>query len=172
MMKRSLATKVLAVALIVSVQSLFLPVSAGQQDAVLSGTILSSQERAPLTGAKLHVGDPKTGEIYSSRVTSEDGSFVIENLPPATYEVAVEANGGLYIVETPVALAPGQTQAVNVAINDEKAPSPADAKRKGAPPSGIWNNPLTASLIVISSAVILGWILKEATEESASPSEV
>jgi hypothetical protein len=172
MIKHSPITKALAVVLVFSLQAVFIPVSAGDGASALSGTLLSSERQAPLANAKIHVADPKTGEIYSSHATGANGEFVVPDLPAAVFEIAVESEGGLYLVETPVSLAPGQTRTVNVAINDEKAPSPGDAKRKGSPPSGIWNNPLTASLVVISSAVILGWILKEATDESvSSPSE-
>ena len=88
-MKRSLAMKVLAAALILSLQSMFLPAIGAPETAALSGTILSSQNQAPLTGVKLHAGDPRTGEIYSSQLTAADGSFAIEGLPAASYSTII-----------------------------------------------------------------------------------
>ena len=169
-MKRSLAMKVLAAALIITMQSMFLPAIAGPQTAALSGMVLTSQDQAPLTGVKLHVGDPKTGEIYSSQPTTADGSFAIEKLPAATYELAVEANGNLYLVDSMVNLAPGQAENVYVAVNLEQAPSPAEASKKKRAGS-VFNNQLTAATIVVLSAVLLGEIIKQATDEDdPSPS--
>jgi hypothetical protein len=165
MMKRSLAMKVLATALILSLQAVFLPVMAGPQTAALSGMVLSSQNQAPLTGVKLHAGDPRTGEIYSSQPTAADGSFVIEGLPAAAYELAVEANGGLYLVDSRVKLSPGQAENVYVAVNFKKAPSPEESQ-KTSRKMGIWNNQLTAAFIVVASAVLVGELIKQSTDES------
>jgi hypothetical protein len=170
MIKRSLTTKLLAVALVISIQSMFLPLIASSERAAISGTILSSHDHGPLVGVKIHAGDPRTGEIFSSQPTPEDGSFVIEGLPASSYELAVEANGGLYVVDSKVQLAPGQAESVNVAVNFKKAPSPEEKKKKKA--GSVWNNQLIASGFVVVSAVLIGELIKEATEESVqSPTE-
>jgi hypothetical protein len=167
MMKRSLTTKVFAMALILSLQALFLPAVAGPDSAALSGTVLSSQNYAPLTGVKLHAGDPRTGEIFSSQPTAADGAFVIEGLPAAAYELAVEANGALYTVDSQVKLSPGQSENVHVAVNFEKAPSPAEVEETENRKMGVFNNQVTAATIVIASAVLIGEIIKQATDEDA-----
>jgi hypothetical protein len=172
MKKHGLTTKVLVTILVLSLQSLFIPVSAEGPSASLSGTVLSSETQAPLQGVKLHVGDPKTGKIYSSAATGEDGGFELSELPGATYELAVESDGGLYLVGTPVTLAPGQSSNVNVAINKEMAKSPQSAAgKKGG--TSIWNNPGMAAVIVVGSAFVLGALINEVTkdESTASPSE-
>jgi hypothetical protein len=148
MMKQGMTTKLLATALVVSLQ-------------------------APLVGARLHVGDPKSGEVFSSGLTTEDGEFLVANLPAATYQLAVESNNGLYLVGTPVKLAPGQTRHVNVAVNPDTGSSPSEKKeanRKGI--ATLWNNPATAGILVIGFAVIVGALVDRATKDEleASPS--
>ena len=165
-MKHSLATRVLALVLVVSLQALFVPAKAAEEAASLGGMVVSSETDAPLVGVRLHAGDPKTGRIYSARPTSEDGGFRLGKLPPASYQLAVETEGGLYVVESPLKLSPGQIRDVTVAINPESAPSPAEEeeekKKKGV---GFWNNPVTASAAVIGSATLLGLLLKEGTDD-------
>jgi hypothetical protein len=172
MTQHSLTKKVLATLLVLSLQSLFIPVSAEEQVAVLSGTVLSSENQTPLQGAKLHVGDPETGKVYSSPTIGESGSFEVRDLPPATYEVAVESDGHLYVVSTPVTLAPGQSQNVNVAVNQDMADPPGKNKKKRRGGTGVWENPATATLIIVAAAFFVGWGISELqTDSTASPSE-
>ena len=177
MKEHSTTMKVIATVLVLSLQAAFIPVQAETPTASISGTVLSAETQQPLPGARFYAADPNSGEIYQSGVTSEDGGFAVAGLPASTYQLAVESDGGLYLVGTPVKLAPGQTQDVNVAVNPEAAPSPEEAeknKKKGG--TGIWNNPLTAALIVAGAAIVLGVIVNETTkdddEKSVSPSSL
>ena len=169
MKQHSVTAKVLAVALVLSLQSLFMPVSADDQTASVSGTVLSSGTHEPLPGAKLYAADPKSGELFPSTTTGADGSFTVEGLPPSTYELAVESDGNLYLVGAPLTLAPGQTQNVNVAINPQGAASPEEQeKEKHRGGTGIWNNPLTAALVIAGAAIVLGVIINEATKDDSA----
>lgn len=172
MKQRSLGFKLIATLVIVSLQALTLPLMAGDPGAAVNGSILAADDQSPLVGAKLHLGDPQTGEIYTSKPTGQDGSFVIDEVPAAVYEMAVEADGGLYVVQTPLKLTPGQNQALNLAVTTQLAPgqmagSPEEEaekkKKKGG--AGVWNNPATAALIVIGAAIVLGLIIDAATDD-------
>jgi hypothetical protein len=171
MKQRSLGFKLVATLVIVSLQALALPVMASDPGAAVNGSILAADDQSPLVGAKLHLGDPQTGEIYTSKPAGEDGSFVIDEVPAAVYEMAVEADGGLYVVQTPLKLTPGQNQALNLAVTTQLAPgqmadSPEEEekkKKKGG--AGVWNNPATAALIVIGAAIVLGVIIDAATDD-------
>ena len=90
MMKRNTVYKLLAATLVVAMQSLLIPAVAGPQTASVSGKIIAADTNAPMTGAKLHVGDPISGEVYSSQTTDANGSYSIAGLPAATYELAVD----------------------------------------------------------------------------------
>lgn len=167
----SLLPRILAAALIVSVQALYVPASAETAASSLEGTIVSATDHAPLGGVKLHAGDPKTGHIFSSQTTGDDGSFAVEGLPAAAYELAVEADGGLYMIRTPVQLAPGQKQNLTVAVN-RKGDDEEDDDEAGAIPGGgkihkatIWDNPGTAAGLVIGLAFLIGALIEDATDD-------
>jgi hypothetical protein len=166
MKENSLAMKVIATALVLSLQASFIPVSADDRTASISGTVLSVDTQQPLPGARFYAADPKSGEIYQSGVTETDGTFSVDGLPASTYELAVESEGALYLVGTPVKLAPGQSQDLSVAVNEEAAPSPEELDQKNKKGgAGIWNNPLTAALIVTGAAILLGVIINETTKD-------
>jgi len=171
--------KILAVLLVVAVQWLFVPTAAGQKSATLTGTIYAFDGEQPVDGAILHAGDMRTGEIYSSAATNSDGSFVLSDLPPAAYELAVEKDGGLYLVGAPLQLAPGQQRDVQVAIHPDTVPVPDVApdpetvsEEKENREMGWLDNPLFASLAVIGVSILLGAListLDESDEGIASP---
>jgi len=175
MIQRSVSVKLLAVAVIASLQVLSVPVLAGPQTATLSGVILSTADNAPLPGARVFVGDPATGRVVPSPATGDSGSFTVTGLSPGRYEIAVETGEGLYIVSTPVQLAPGAVQDVQIKVDpDAKADDDDDDPAGGGvPPSGtsVWNNPLPASLLVLGGAVVLGLLVENATddEDDSSP---
>lgn len=168
-----LPSEFLATALILCLPWVALPVGAAEVAATLTGSIVHSGDQSPVPGAKLHAGDPKTGRIFSSNPASDDGSFVLGDLPPSTYALAVESEGGLYLVETPLSLAPGTTRTLNLAV------SPQPMKRKTGDdefsdePWGLTENPLTAALALSGIAIVLGvviWGDNEGSGGSSSPS--
>jgi len=170
MTQRSLGVKLVATLVIASLQALMLPAAVADTGASVRGTILSAGEQAPLEGAKLHLGDPKTGEIYSSAPADAEGAFEVNGVPAATYEMAVESDGGLYMVQTPLTLAPGQTQSVNLAVNPQTAPPPGEEeKQKKRGGTGVWNNPAIAALIVVGAAVVIGLLIDAATDDNEGP---
>ena len=154
--------KILAVMLVVAVQLVFVPTTAGQEVATLSGTVLAFDGKQPVDGAILHVGDMRTGKIYSSVATNNAGDFVLSGLPPAAYELAVEMDGGLYLVGAPLQLTAGQERDVQVAIHPQTVADPATASEdEKNRKMGFWDNPLTASLAVIGLAVLFGVAISE-----------
>lgn len=148
------------------------PAGSAAPAASLSGTIVAPSGR-DLTGTvRVHAGDPKSGSIYSSAPVGPDGSFEIRNLPPSSYELAVEADGGLYVVAAPVALEPGANRTVHLEVKPSAASALSGAKAEEAKKVGrpsVWNNPLTATLIVIGLAVTVGLVVEELTDEEEQP---
>ena len=182
MQHRTLPLKLTAIVAIVALQGLGLPTEAAGVPAGsrVAGSILSAPDETPLAGARLHLGDPRSGRVFTSQPSGADGSFALTEVPPATYEVAVEANGGLYVVRTPLELSSGDARNLQVAVTPlapaqmaPPPPDPNDQKNRGG--TSVWNNPATAALIVVGSAIVIGFLIKEATDEdddqlSASPS--
>lgn len=113
----------------------------------------------------------------------ENGSFRLEGVPAGQVELAVETAEGIYVVETPVTIAPGATRQVQLALRGRQdnpaidaatnpPPSPPPNKKTGT----LWDNPLTATLIVVGGAVVTGLIIDAIDDDddnessSASPS--
>lgn len=173
MTNRTVFSKLVAAVTIVALQLLLFPAFGEVRPGSISGTVLSASDQAPLAGARVHVGNPKTGEIFSSETTSADGGFQVASLPAANYQLGVEANGGLYLVHPPVSLEAGQRRTVQLAVADP-APPPEEAEEdstKGKKPT-IWSNPVTATLILLGAAIILGWAIDDLIDDKrvTSPS--
>ena len=72
----------------------------------------------------------------------------------------------LFLVSSPVTLAPGQTRSVNLSVNGE-APDPGTAKAaEEAKKASLWNNPMTAALFVLLGAVGLGIAIDGAVDDT------
>jgi hypothetical protein len=158
------------------------PASASAPAASLSGRVVSAGTDAPVGGARVHVANARSGRIVTSEITRADGLFEVAGLEPASYDLAVESRGGLYVVETPVRLAGGERRSLQLAVSPQTAPAPAPTGQKEQPAgqdqtpnkksaSGVWNNPLTATLIVVGAAVVVGLIVESVVgNDAASPS--
>ncbi len=172
MVMRSMIAKVVAALLVVALQLAFTPLSASPGSASLSGQVVVAQSRAPLAGVRLHVADSKTQKIVSSVPTSADGKFTVSDLPPSSYQLAVESDGKLFVADAPVRLAAGASRTVEVAVDPNATGRLAKDASKGGYGSGMsaWNNPLTATLIVIGAAVVIGFAVDRATEDDEEPS--
>ncbi len=162
MNRRGPLTRTLAALLVIAVPVVFVPPTAGLESATLAGTVHALDARQPVHGAVLHAGDIRSGEVYSSEPTSDDGAFVLSGLPPAAYKLAVETQDGLYLVETSVQLEAGQERDVQLAIQPDVADDPATAQEKEKKDDmGFMNNPLFASLTVIGASILFGALISE-----------
>jgi len=122
----------------------------------------------PLAGAVVRLIDSDSGDLFSSAHTDGEGRFQIVGLPPSIYVLGVESEGGLFTSQTPVSLEPGQGRSVQVAIHQLEKPAPGQQKKKkkgGSP----WDNPLTATLIVLGAAILVGVIIDELVEDEPPP---
>jgi hypothetical protein len=174
----SYQTKTLVVALIAAVQLVYTPAVAAPT-AALSGDIISADTRAPVSGVVVRVLDPGSGDLFTAPPTDAAGAFLFESLPPATYKMAVQQGDGVFAAPSPVVLAPGEHRSVQVALyqndkDDEAAPSPASAQ-SAQYKYGAWENPLTATLIALGIAVVVGviveeWIGSDSDRRVSSPS--
>lgn len=142
------------------------PARATQATASLSGVVRSAVGDAPLAGARVFAGDPLTGQVFPSEPSAEDGSFSIRELPAAVYEIAVESNSGLFLVEQKVPLLPGMDQALGIEVDPALAGSGGGGSTGGNRRPGVWNNPLTAALLVLGLAVLFGIVIDNATNDN------
>ena len=165
-----LMSKLLSTGLILSISFLALPARSGGVTASLSGSIVWTADQTPLAGSTLHAGDPGTGEIFSSAPAGGDGSFVLDGLPASTYELAVESDGGLYLVGTPLTLAPGSARTLNLAVSRQPLPNYDKDDDDDDDPGAfkLWDNPLTTALIIVGIVGIIGLLLGD-SDSPGSP---
>lgn len=166
---------VLAGLLAVTLPLALAPSAAAGAGASLEGTIFALEDKAPVEGAVLHAGNLRTGELYSSPISDSDGTFSLGDLPPAAYQLAVETEEGLYLVGTTVPLEPGQARDIHLGLRpDATADDPETAEKKEEDEEmGFMNNPLFATLLVVGSSILLGYIITELDDTDtlvASPS--
>jgi hypothetical protein len=127
----------------------------------LAGRVVGA-EGAPLAQGAVCAGS-------SCAALSREGTFRIDGLPSGPTELAIKTSDGLYVVEDPVVLAPGTARRVDLALRgrkDTSAPAPAPPKTKSR--RG-WSNPVTATLVVVGSAVVVGAAVDHLTRREASP---
>ena len=158
----------LEIGLIISVTGLAVPARADDTAASVTGSIVWSESGDPLQGARLHLGDPGTGEIYTSGLSDTDGSISLDGVPPAAYQVAVESEGGLYPVATTVELVPGQNQPLYVAVRSDYASEPTDQQNSKKKKGGIWQSPGMMALYIVGIAFLVGWAITEINDDGDS----
>jgi len=100
-----------------------------------------------------------------------DGSFRATGVPAGPSELAIETSEGVYVVATPVSIAPGTTRRVQLAYGgrqDTSAPPPPENQKKKKS-GGVWSNPLNATLIIVGSAIVLGVAIDQLTQSNSKP---
>lgn len=173
MMYRNAVSRIVAVTLIAAMHVALAPayVAADPEQASLSGNILSRDTRAPMSGAVVHATDPRTSASFFSQPAGDDGHFEIAEMPPASYMLAVESQGGLYLVDAPVVLVPGHSRSVQLALNPKKDKSEEEEDDDGLAMTFL-DNPVTATLAIVGSAILIGLLIDEGDNDDpidASP---
>lgn len=173
MRRRSPAARLLAACLALAVTGLALPVRAAMTTRTLTGTIVSAESYEPLSGVRLHAGDPRTGTIFSSPRTKQDGSFVIEGLPEATYELAVESGDRLYLVQAPLQVDGTMTRPLTLAVNtsaEVDGGSLAPAVSYGGS-GGLWDKNWFKAVVIGGGAVLLLLLLDDDDDSRSTVSD-
>jgi hypothetical protein len=170
MRQRSWERRLPALALVGTLAVPWPALSAGPPTATLEGVIRTAS-RTPLAHAKLLAVDVERGAVHRSELTTAEGQFTLADLAPGTYELAVETEGGLYLVATRLELLAGVRRSVQVALGSGDGAPPVAAGATGRQAGGVWNNPYTAGAIVLGFAIVVGVLVKNATEDepAASP---
>ena len=165
MFERGTLSKIAAVVTIIALQLIAIP-SFAQPSAALDGTVLRADRTTPIAGATVHLADKSSGAFVESAPTADDGSFHLDSLPGSEYSIAVEVDGGLYVVPAPLTLNDGETRRVHLAINPNAQLAPGVTGSE----LSFRNNPLTATLLLVGGLIILGVFIDELTDsDPASP---
>jgi hypothetical protein len=122
---------------------------------------------------------PAAGQGFSAKTVwigsipaavGADGTFRADRIPEGPAKLAIETSEGIYLVATPVVISPGTTHRVQLAIGgrqDTSPPQPAgkQKKKKGGP----WDNPASATLIVVGSAIVVGFAVDQLSKSDPRP---
>ncbi|MEW5806569.1 MAG: carboxypeptidase-like regulatory domain-containing protein [Acidobacteriota bacterium] len=137
----------------------------------VSGKILSSDKTTPVAGAIVKAAEIESKKVYESQPTTESGSYEISGLPKGTYDIAVQAEKGLYAVNKLLDVGMNESLSLSLALNENaenpgmaKGENTKEAKAKPAK-TGFWNNPLTATLTLVGIAIVVGLAIDELTDE-------
>jgi hypothetical protein len=182
--------KVLSMFLVMAIGSIGMPVFASPAPALLSGKILKAGTGAPVQGAVVKLNHRTEGKVFTSGKADAQGSYSIPDLPAGTYDLAVESDAGVFVVNAPVSLASGEKRDASFSLRpvsgaaDQPAaggtagaqpPPPAQAKpaetqKKKTP---WYASPWFGTAVVVGSAVIIGAALNSSNNNepaTASPS--
>lgn len=127
--------------------------------AAASGAIAGRVVAAPRGAVASAVFLASSDDAVRKVPVAGDGTFTADDVPAGRVSLAVQTEAGLYAVDTPIVLAPGERHTVRLALRGAQDTNPPEAqppekKRKSG--AAIWNNPLTASLVVIGAAIVVG----------------
>ena len=139
-----------------------LGVQAGRTGSLTGHVLPPADGRAPATAVLI-------GGV--SAPVAADGSFRATGLPEGPTQLAIETSEGLYVVASPVTVAPGATRSIDLALGgreDTSAPPPAE-KEKKKKRAGVWANPVSATLIIIGSAIVVGVAVDQLTKSESVP---
>jgi len=165
MAQRHILARLLVPVVIVSLLGPVLQAGAGPTAAALSGVIRSAADQTPLADARLLVADRESGQVTRSGWTAADGNFSIAGLDPGRYDLAVEVESGLYLIRAPIDLMPGVSRPVQIAVG---IAAPEDDGNAGEPLPSAWDNPAAAGAIVLGLAILIGVLVKNATEDEVT----
>ncbi len=87
----------------------------------ISGRILSSDQAAPIIGAIVKAADIKSKKIYESKPTAKNGYYEISGLESGTYDIAVQVDEGLYLVNKLLNLGENQSHTLSLTLKENPA---------------------------------------------------
>jgi hypothetical protein len=89
----------------------------------ISGRILSTDQAAPISGAIVKAADIKSKKIYESNPTAKNGYYEISGLESGTYDIAVQVDDGLYLVNKLLNLGTDQSHTLSLTLKENPAAS-------------------------------------------------
>ena len=103
----------------------------------LSGRIFLSDGLTPRGGVVVKAANLATSQVFSSGATDKSGRYGFPQLPSGQYQVAVEANEGMYVNQQAVPVVPGRKTLFSLALspNRQDQPPPAEPPPAEPPPA-------------------------------------
>jgi hypothetical protein len=129
----------------------------------IRGVLYQSDGDTPIAGAKAHAVQVDTKAHFESALTSRNGAWEITGLPRGSFDLAFEVDGTVFVVESLIDLASGQSVTTSFSVQPEKPAARSvpglGAARGSALPLESLTPPLTASFWKSPVGQALLWIL-------------
>jgi hypothetical protein len=158
--------------------------------AEIGGTVVGADGLTTISGATVKAANVESQKVYTSAVTTRNGSYVLSGLPDGWYDVAVETPNGLFISGTLVRASSGQRTMASIALGaksqgetptppaaDPNAPPPeqppADPNAAQQPPpeqqqkkkgASFWKSPGGAAILIVGGSLLLAAAASSATD--------
>lgn len=139
--------RLVAAAMTIATATYLIPVSAlagvpSSAVAEIRGSVLQSDGLTAVTGVSVKAANMATRQIYTSAVTRQDGRYRLSNLPPGSYDLAVETPSGLFAADVLIDAAAGRRTIVSLSLRpaahqsrQEDPPEPQDPNAPAEPPA-------------------------------------
>ena len=174
-------SRIVAGALMLSMAAYGMPISAAAAPAAgttaseIVGNVLGPDALTAVRGASVKAAHTTTHQVYASQTTGADGVYKLSDLPPGSYDLAVQTNDGLFPADASVEVKPGRRTMVSFAIRtDARQDTPADPNAPPAQPQGekppepapqqqpkkkggsFWRSPAGAAIAIVGGAALIG----------------
>jgi hypothetical protein len=139
----------------------------GPSTASLQGRVFGADRVTPVPGAVVRAVKGDGVQVYSSLPTDEKGAFSISGISLGNYEIVVEVDDGVFLVEKPIALTEAKPYGLSLANvpseNVEKRVPAIDKPVKGYawtlegknPKGAFWKSPGGIAIIAGGALAIL-----------------
>lgn len=136
--------------------------------AMFSGRVFQSDGVSARTGVVVALYDERSGDVFRSEPTSDDGVFAFDSVPAGTYALLTESSEGAFLAGEPVELHEGSNRAVSLSLSATPpdgtfAPGKTSGK-KG--PSKLASWLIAGSIIVVALLVLDEWTSDDETTPS------
>jgi len=148
------------------------------------GNVFGPDALSTVSGVSVKAAHTITHKVYASQATGADGLYKLSDLPPGSYDLAVQTREGLYPADALVEVKAGRRTMVSLAIRSEaRQDKPEGEKKEGDKPAdqppaeppqgekppepppqppakkkggGFWRSPAGAAIAIVGGAALIG----------------
>lgn len=118
----------------------------------LTGFVYGEDGSTPLKGAVVKVQNIKTGEVFESKPTDENGLYKIANITPGMYLIGIEVGNNGYNALDGVHIRGNEMAKLSFALKPlQEEEKEKEEKKQG----GFFKKPFGIAIIIVGSAAII-----------------
>lgn len=154
MLKKARFLRVVSISVIFSFLLWLVPAEAITAVATgsITGFVYGDDGLTPLKGAVVKIQNIKTGEIYESTPTDENGLYKIVNIKPGMYLIGIEVEKNGYNALDGVYIRGNEIAKLSFALKPLQEEEKEKEEKK---PVGFFKKPLGIAIIIVGSAAII-----------------